>query len=227
LWRRYAGEEIQENPFMGTLWSDFLSGNKYQTLKWRHYFSAYERHFSRFINQDVTFLEIGTGEGGSSQMWKRFFGPHARIVSIDVRPSCAQYSDDQVFVRIGSQGDNAFLDTVLAEFGTPDIVLDDGSHTMSHMHSSFAKLYPLLPHNGVYMIEDTHTCYDPDFGGGLRNPASFMETCKGLIDELHADYIGSPQATPFGLSTLSMHFYDSIVVFEKGRQITPKAIITI
>src|SRR5947209_16132590 len=117
-----------------SLWADFLTDARV-TLKWRHYFPAYERHFARFVNQDVTFLEIGTGEGGSSQMWKRFFGPHARIVSIDNRESCAQYSDDQVFVRIGSQSDPAFLDSLLAEFGPPDIVLDDGSHKMSDMHA--------------------------------------------------------------------------------------------
>ena len=100
----------------------------------------------------------------------------------------------------------------------PDVVLDDGSHIMSHIHASFAVLYPQLPHNGVYMVEDLHTAYWSDYEGGLRRKESFIETCKDLIDELNADHSrGALAATEFGRTTLSIHFYDSIVVFEKGR----------
>jgi hypothetical protein len=42
---------------------------------------------------------------------------------------------------------------------------------------------------------------------------------KGLIDELNADHSrGAVPATAFTRSPLSMHFYDSIIVFEKGRR---------
>ena len=46
---------------------------------------------------------------------------------------------------------------------------------------------------------------------------SFIEHCKDLIDELNADHAwGQLEPTAFTVSTPSMHFYDSIVVFEKG-----------
>jgi hypothetical protein len=201
-----------------TLWSDFLNNNQRIIHKWKHYFPAYERHFGKFVNTDVTFLEIGCGEGGSLQMWKRFLGPYARIVGIDLRPECKEFAEDQIEIRIGDQSDKSFLFDVCKEFGTPDVVLDDGSHIMSHIHASFSALYPQLSQNSVYMVEDLHTAYWSDFEGGLKRKESFIETCKDLIDELNADHSrGALAATEFSRTTLSMHFYDSIVVFEKGR----------
>ena len=200
------------------LWSDFLTNDQRLIHKWKHYFPAYERHLSRFRNQDVVMVEIGCGGGGSLQMWKRFLGPHARIVGIDVRPECAEFVEDQIAVRIGDQSDPKFLDEVLREFGSPDVVLDDGSHIMSHVQASFAHLYPRMARTGVYVVEDLHTAYWPNYEGGLRKPETFIETIKNLIDELNADWTrGELKPTLFTHTTLSMHLYDSMAVFERGR----------
>ena len=200
------------------LWSDFLTNDQRLIHKWKHYFPAYERHLSRFRNQDVVMVEIGCGGGGSLQMWKRFLGPHARIVGIDVRPECAEFVEDQIAVRIGDQSDPKFLDEVLREFGSPDVVLDDGSHIMSHVQASFAHLYPRMARTGVYVVEDLHTAYWPNYEGGLRKPETFIETIKNLIDELNADWTrGELKPTLFTHTTLSMHRYDSMAVFERGR----------
>jgi hypothetical protein len=200
------------------LWSGFLTNQERVIHKWKHYFPVYERHFGKFVNTDLIFIEIGCGAGGSLQMWKRFFGPHARIIGIDINPGCATFAEDQIEVRIGDQSDPAFLNTIVEECGPPDAVLDDGSHRMAHIQTSFAALYPKLSRNGVYLVEDLHTAYWDEYEGGLKRRGSFIETCKDLIDELNADHTrGAVEATPFTHSTLSMHFYDSIVVFEKGR----------
>jgi SAM-dependent methyltransferase len=200
------------------LWADFHGNGERRVIhKWKHYFPIYERHFAPFVNRAVTLIEIGCGDGGSLQMWKRFLGPHAQIVGLDIEPKCAAFEDDQIAVRIGGQQDTAFLDTVLNEFGPPDIVIDDGSHVMAHVAASFAHLYPKLSKNGVYLVEDLHTAYWPEFGGGLRGPESFIETAKALIDELNADHArGALAPTEFTRTTQSMCFYDSVVVFERG-----------
>ncbi|MFO1128641.1 MAG: class I SAM-dependent methyltransferase [Rhodospirillales bacterium] len=200
------------------LYADFLTNDGRIIHKWKHYFPAYERHFGKFVNSDVLFVEIGCGEGGSLQMWKRFFGPHARIVGLDINPECRRFAEDQIDIRIGDQSDPAFLAEVCGEFGAPDAVLDDGSHMMSHIHASFFFLYPRLCKNGVYMVEDLHTAYWSEYEGGYRRKESFIETCKELIDALNADHArGALPSTEFTQTTLSMHFYDSIVAFEKGR----------
>ena len=76
----------------------------------------------------------------------------------------------------------------------------------------------------MYLVEDLHTAYWDEFEGGLRRPGSFIETIKGLIDELNADHSrGELSPTDFTRTTLSMHLYDSVCVFEKGRVLSKHA----
>jgi hypothetical protein len=153
-------------------------------------------------------------------MWKRYFGPRALIVGIDVNPECTKFEEDQIAIRIGSQSDTGFLESIVDEFGTPDIVLDDGSHQMSDVVDTFRFLYPRTSSNGVYLVEDLHTAYWDEYGGGLNREGTFIEVCKGLIDEMNADWTKEElPATEFTRSTLSMHFYDSMAVFERGRRL--------
>jgi 23S rRNA U2552 (ribose-2'-O)-methylase RlmE/FtsJ len=119
-----------------SLWSEFLTNEQRVIHKWKHYFPAYERHFGKFVNTDVVFIEIGCGQGGSLQMWKRFLGPHARIIGVDINPDCAAFKEDQIEIRIGHQSDAVLLESIVQEFGLPDVVLDDGSHVMSHIQST-------------------------------------------------------------------------------------------
>ena len=104
------------------------------------------------------------------------------------------------------------------------MVLDDGSHVMSQIRASFAHLYPRMSSSGVYMVEDLHTAYWDEYEGGLHREGSFIEQCKVLIDELNADHARNTlEPTAFTRSTLSVHFYDSVVVFERGRHLTKHA----
>jgi len=200
------------------LWADFLTNQDKVIHKWEHYFPIYERYFQPWRNRSLTFLEIGVAKGGSLQMWRRAFGPLARIVGIDIDPKCRRHEGPGVFVRIGDQSDAGFLRSVIDEFGAPDIVLDDGSHQMAHIRASFDFLYPRLPKNGVYMVEDLHTAYWDEYGGGLREPQSFIAHAKSLIDQLNADHArGALQADAFSRDTFSIAFFDSVVVFEKGQ----------
>jgi hypothetical protein len=200
-----------------TLWSDVLNHDKRLIHKWKHYFPIYERHFKEFVYRPVTLIEIGCGLGGSLQMWKQYFGPHARIVGIDIDPQCQKYAEDQIEIYIGAQQDTTFLQRVIDQVGIPDIVVDDGSHVMSHLVPTFEFFYPKMLKNGVYLVEDLHTAYWEEYEGGLRKATSFIEICKNLIDELNADHSrGDLPPTEFTRFTMAMHFYDSVVVFERG-----------
>ena len=200
-----------------TLYGDFLSNRGRRIHKWHQYFPVYERHFERLRNQHITLIEIGIGEGGSLQMWRSYFGPFARIIGIDWSRLCKRVEEDHIHVRIGSQEDKAFLERVLAEFGDPDIVIDDGSHFQPHVNATFDVLYPRVRKNGVYVIEDLHAAYFPNHGGGLLYPGSFIERAKRVVDEMHAVYTGVElQRSEIGDRTRSIHFYDSIAVLEVG-----------
>ena len=88
----------------------------------------------------MTFIEIGVAKGGSLQLWKRHLGPFAQIVGIDVNPACKAVEEDQIKICIGDQSDVDFLRRIVDEFGPPDVVLDDGSHKMHHISTSFGFL---------------------------------------------------------------------------------------
>lgn len=207
------------------LWQDFLSNQGKVIHKWPHYFPVYERHFERWRNTTMLFIEIGVSKGGSLQMWQRFFGPMATIVGIDLDPDCQQHQADNVYVRIGDQSDPIFLQSVLDEFGTPDIVLDDGSHVMAHVQQTFDFLYPKIAKNGIYAVEDLHTAYWPEFGGGTDRPNTFINSCKAFVDKLNARHSrGAIDEDFFSKNTFGMSVYDSVVVIERGRpaMLTPK-----
>jgi hypothetical protein len=201
------------------LWHQFLTNVARGSNKWPHYFQIYERHTAQFRGRSMVVWEIGVQNGGSLQAWKQYFGSHVTLVGIDIDPNCTRCAEAQVHIRIGNQSDTVFLQEILDEFGTPEIIIDDGSHMMKDMRESFFYLYPKLPDNSVYIIEDMHTCYWENFGGGLRSPNSFMETCKDLVDELNAYHTqGKILPNIFTNTTFSVCFYDSVVVFEKKRR---------
>jgi cephalosporin hydroxylase len=207
------------------LWQDFLTNQGKAIHKWGHYFPIYERHFAPWRGRTLTFLEIGVAKGGSLAMWRRYFGPLAQIVGIDIDKRCKAHEADGVAVRIGDQSDRGFLASVIDEFGVPDVVLDDGSHQMDHIAASFEFLYPRMDKNGVFLIEDLHAAYWPKFGGGLHEPGNFFNVAKGLVDKLNADHaLGAVTPDGFTRDTFSIAFYDSVVVFEKGRILNKGAI---
>jgi hypothetical protein len=209
---------------MTELWASFLTHEGRPIFKYTHYFPIYERHLARFRNRPVLLWEIGVGGGGSLQLWKRYLGPFATIVGIDIVDKTTM-EEAQICIRTGNQSDLAFLQSVIDEFGPPDVVIDDGSHRMDDVTATFGFLYPRISGVGVYLVEDLHTAYWETYKGGLRRPGSFIELAKDLIDELNA--AGSAQALPptdFTRSTLSIHFYDSVIVFERGRHLWNQAL---
>jgi hypothetical protein len=211
------------------LWQDFLLNKDKIVNKWTHYFPIYERHFGPWQNKTLTFLEIGVMKGGSLDMWQRYFGPLARIVGIDIEPNCKKFEKPGVHVRIGDQSDPAFLKEVVEEFGVPDVVLDDGSHNQSHILASFQFLYPQMPKNGIYMVEDLHTAYwdDERYEGGIGKPTTFVNISKNFIDQLNADHTrGAIAPNIMTRHTYSICFYDSVIVFEKGQVLIKGAMET-
>jgi hypothetical protein len=200
-----------------SLWQDFSTTDGNLMHKCAQYFAAYERHFSWYRNKAVTFLEIGVAQGGSLGLWQRYLGPQARIIGIDVNEKCKAHEAPGIAVRIGDQSDVKFLESLLEEFGPPDVVLDDGSHLVSHIAASFEFLYPRMPKNAVYMVEDLQTAYWEEYGGGVTKPETFINRAKGFIDQLNADNTRG-QVTPDYITreTFAISFYDSVVVLEKG-----------
>lgn len=186
--------------------------------KWHHYLPLYDRYFSRFRGSAVRFLEVGVNKGGSLQVWRKYLGEDAVIFGIDIRESCAELDGQAGRVRIGSQDDPDFLDSVVSEMGGVDVVLDDGSHQMPHVRKTFEHLFPKLAEGGIYMVEDLHTAYLRRFGGGLTRNSNFFAFVRELTDDLHHWYHrGEPKYPDLSAELGGIHVHDSIAVFEKQK----------
>lgn len=186
--------------------------------KWKHYFEIYDRHFSRFRGTDVHVVEFGVSHGGSLQMWKHYFGPGARIFGIDINPHCKAVEEEQIEVFIGDQADRAFLRSLTGKIPRIDILIDDGGHTMEQQIHTCEELFPFIDANGVYLCEDLHTSYWPDWGGGYRKDGSFIEYSKHFIDSIHGWHSLEKEkldVSEFTKSVHALHFYDSVLVIEK------------
>jgi SAM-dependent methyltransferase len=214
-----------------------------QGHKWTHYFEIYEAVFGARRNTPMRILEIGVLEGASLRLWKSYFH-HAEtsVVGIDIEPGCARFDapSDRIHVRIGSQADDKFLASVVAEFGPFDLIIDDGSHHSAHIIQSFNSLYATgLKEDGIYFVEDLHANYWP----GWRDSAnSFLDFCKDLLELMHAHYWKNELPPWFAelnsgmslalevpeITTLikEIRFFDSIVAIYKTRRLhAPRYII--
>ena len=187
--------------------------------KWKHYFEIYDRHLARFRNRDVTLLKIGVAGGGSLEIWRRYLGARARIVGVDINPACKRFEKPGARIFIGNQGERSFLEAVAADAGPFDIVIDDGSHAYDHQLNTFRTLFPHIREDGVYACEDLCTSYwKEQFGGGPRQPGTFVESLKEMIDEINAWFWReSVEADKDALanSVHGVHFYPALVVIEK------------
>ena len=197
----------------------YFKGNTGQLIhKWNHYFEIYDRHFSRFRGSDVHIVEFGVSHGGSLQMWKQYFGPHAKIFGVDINPQCKKLEEEQVKIFIGDQEDRNFLKQLAEKIPRIDILIDDGGHTMQQQINTFEELFPCIDKNGVYLCEDLQTSYWPKFGGGYQKPDTFVEYSKNFIDYIHAWNSSETDAlsvTEFTKSVHSLHFYNGVLVIEK------------
>ena len=186
--------------------------------KWDHYFDIYEKYFAKYRGQKVNMLEIGISHGGSMQLWKKYFGANVHVYAIDINPDCKKLEEENTTIFIGSQSDEEFLENVASQLPELDFIIDDGGHTMDQQRVSFESLYMKVKEGGLYLVEDTHTSYWTEFHGGLKNPNSFIEQSKHLVDSLYDSHVIDKSKVTINEITNhinSIAFYDSIVVFEK------------
>ena len=205
---------------------EIFNTNKYTINKWSNYFDIYEKHFSPYINTNVVMLEIGVQHGGSLKMWKEYFGKNSVIIGIDINPDCKKHEDidSNIHVRIGSQVDENFLLNTFEEFKDIDIILDDGSHNMEHVYSTFNILYPLLKNNSIYMVEDLEHAYYPSSCCDVSE--NFINKTKENIDLMHAEasqcVIGNKKIKINELmtnNTFCISCYEGIVCYEKQKKL--------
>lgn len=160
--------------------------------KWSIYLVEYGRIFGEYRDKPVTLLEIGIQNGGSLEIWSKFFANAQKLVGCDINPDCARlvYEDPRVAVVVGDANSDAVQSIVLQHAPVFDVMIDDGSHRSSDIVKSFARYFPHLADGGVFVAEDLHCSYWAEFEGGLFDPFSSITFFKRLADIVNHEHWG-------------------------------------
>jgi hypothetical protein len=242
-------------PLVGPL-ADLLRAGQWDINKMAHYLPVYESAFGD-RDRPVRMLEIGVNFGGSLELWRKYFThPGSVVVGIDYNEKCTQFDNPEhnMYVRIGKQQDQEFLRGVVEEFGPFDIVLDDASHIPAFTLQSFRYLFLHgLNDDGVYLVEDLHSCYSPDssepfpdkswFQGANDGSPQFIHFVMQLMDIMHAHWLQTPTGDDIDkfepsnptyqesfqvplVTTIikGIELYDAIVAIRRGHPELPRMI---
>ena len=182
--------------------------------------------------------------GRKIPLLRNYFGSGLTYVGIDINPSTKMFdSADWVNIEIGNLGDPAFWKEMQAKYPKVNLFLEDGGHTMKQQRVATEEMLPHVQSNGVYMCEDLSTSWSPKFGGhkfqDSRDSEFMKDTMVGLVhrsmDWLNAAWIPGQVMTDskndtklndfwpdelwwkeFSSSVKHIHYYNQVVVYEKG-----------
>ena len=206
-------------------------GRKYGTEKsseGHNFTEIYSGYFDRLRLEVRKVVEFGIDSGASIRMWAEYF-PNAVIHGVDIDPKTLLPESERICCHLVDQGDLKCMEQLRDQIGLDiDIVIDDGGHTMSQQLTTFAVFFPALRQRGIYVVEDLHTSYWDEFGGGYKKEGTMIELLKDMVDRVNlygksrfADPIKAideiARSNPHPLTfieknLLSMHFYKSIAV---------------
>lgn len=204
-----------------------LNAKTDKASNFHNYTEVYSQYFAPLRNSAIKFLEIGIYKGHSVKLWEDYF-QNGELHFIDYTLANVEYSSPRSKYHIADQSNPKDLAKVIQTTGGEfDLILDDGGHTMKQQIASFSFLFPHLKSGGLYIIEDLHTSYWPEYGGG-NNPNTTMAFLKRLLDDVNFVGASTRQASHLNidptvlkrLSTYqkeiySIHFYDSLAIIIK------------
>ncbi len=186
----------------------------YRSIKYSTYFNTYDELFSRFIDTEITFVEIGVLDGGSLFMWREFFGPKARIIGVDLSPDAERWREHGFEIYIGSQQDPKFWADLKRKIGQIDILLDDGGHTYEQQIVTVECAMSAVKNGGLIVVEDCHTSYMTKFG--IRR-TSFINYAKNMVDGVNYRFTRFNHK-PKEKAVWNISFFESIVAFHIDRE---------
>lgn len=179
------------------------------------YSAQYEKLFEPLRHRPITLLEIGVQYGCSIKAWLEYFSK-ALIIGVDHQ--CLWTSDHPRYKFI--QCDQT--DPELANCGSLDIVIDDGSHIPVDQTASFDTLWPKVTRGGLYIIEDTHPNHDPKHDPMYhRGSRELLWHIAGAINWFGKRYYGRPfpdeAPGPYELEFESCTITRGLLVIRKGQ----------
>jgi hypothetical protein len=220
----HAAINHEEYRYMDNL---ALKANADKGSFFHNYTEIYADYFAPLRDKKIRFLEIGIDNGNSVKLWENYF-KNASLYFIDITLQNVKYASERSKYFVVDQENPRDLNKFIQETGGLfDVIIDDGGHTMNQQIVSFQCLFPHVKPGGLYIIEDLHTSYWKEFGGG-DSQYTAIAFLKALIDEinfvgyrtshashLHIDPVISGEMNIYREQIRSIHFYDSLAVIIK------------
>ncbi|MDR2793573.1 MAG: class I SAM-dependent methyltransferase [Treponema sp.] len=195
----------------------FKNHDGFISHKWIHYFYIYDLLFAEYRkrSKSLTVMEIGVDRGGSLEIWKKYLPKGSKIHGVDINPKCRDIKfGGNIYFHLGNASDYSFMEKEFSntEF---DFILDDGSHVCSEVIETFRIMFPKIKPGGLYVVEDLHTSYWADYGGGCRKEGTSIEYFKKFVEALNSDYIKDFNEENYSQDIESITFYDSVCAVKK------------
>lgn len=158
--------------------------------KWTGNLMHYERLLHDFRDRDVRLLEIGVQNGGSLQIWSKYFEKGRRFIGCDIDPRCGvlAYDDPRISVLVNDAGAPITRSQVMRICGQVDLIIDDGSHQSSDIIRAFLSFFPVLARDGLFIVEDMSCSFWQEFEGGLDRDTSSLAFFKEVANVINREH---------------------------------------
>lgn len=172
-----------------------------KSIKYSHYLQLYDEVFKRIEKRPITIVEVGILNGGSLEMWARYFGKHSHVIGIDSRlPEAAieffkekENSADWARVTMveGDAGDESFWREFYLNNPVVDVLIDDGGHSNKQQIVTLRAAIENLAPIGQYICEDVASSFMSDFG----NPSkwSYLNYVHRLSEQITKSIVFDPK----------------------------------
>ncbi len=192
---------------MVTLASLYKEHSSKVSDKWTIYIGQYEEKFKSYKDEKIRILEIGIQNGGSLEIYGKYFQNAELILGCDIDEKCLEltYQEPNIQVIVGDATDEITYKKI-AVYSEFDIIIEDGSHTSSDIVKTFCKYFSRLKDGGVFIIEDLHCSYWKEFDGGLFHPLSAINFFKRLVDVINQEHWGISKKRGWILKLFSLNY---------------------
>ncbi|MDV4145387.1 glycosyltransferase [Shimia sp. FJ5] len=158
--------------------------------KWTGNLLHYERLLRDHRDREVRLLEIGVQNGGSLQIWSKYFANGRRFIGCDIDPGCAElvYEDPRISVIVNDAGAPIARTQAMRACGQFDIIIDDGSHQSRDIIRAFLSFFPVLAQDGLFIVEDMSCSFWQEFEGGLDLETSSLAFFKEVANVINREH---------------------------------------
>ena len=158
--------------------------------KWTGILIHYERLLKDHRDRDVRLLEIGVQNGGSLQIWAKYFEAGRRFLGCDINPGCGEleFGDPRISVMVHDAGAPVAKTEAMRICGQFDLIIDDGSHMSGDIIRAFLSFFPTLTRDGIFVVEDMACSFWQEFEGGLDHDTSSLAFFKEVADVINKEH---------------------------------------